>query len=72
MSALAWAMPLRHTGAEIDLLTAPCAYLMIENSIRGGIATISRRYASENNHLVKDHDKLKPSRFIIYLDANSL
>jgi len=45
---------------------------MIENSLRGGIAKISRRYASANNHLVKDHDKSKPSRFITYLDANSL
>jgi len=45
---------------------------MIKNSLRGGKATISRRYVSANNHLVKDHDKSKPSRFITYLNANSL
>jgi len=60
MPSLAWAMALRHTGAKI------------ENSLRGGIATISRRYASANNHFVKDQDKSKPSRFVTYLDANSL
>ena len=65
-------MALRHTGAKIDLLTDPDAYLMIENSLRGGIATISRRYASANNHLVKNHDKSKPSRFtqIVYTLRN--
>ena len=45
---------------------------MIENSLRRGTATISRRYAFANNYLVNDHDKSKPSRFITYLDANSL
>ena len=43
MPSLAWAMALRHTGAKINLLTDPDAYLIIENSLRGGIRR-SRAY----------------------------
>jgi len=45
---------------------------MIENSMRGGIATISKRYACANNHLLADFDPSKENKFITYLDANSL
>jgi len=45
---------------------------MIENSIRGGIATISKRYARANNPLIKGYDPSKPTTYIIYFDANNL
>ena len=46
---------------------------MIENSIRGGISTISNRYAKANNDLLPDdHDPNKPTDYITYLDANNL
>jgi len=44
---------------------------MIENSMRGGIATISQRYASANNPFVDGYDE-DETRHITYLDANSL
>ena len=72
LPSLAWAMALKHTGIKLDLLTDPDAYLMIENSMRGGVATISRRYASANNPLVEGFDDSEPNRYITYLDANSL
>jgi len=72
LPSLAWAMALKHTEVELDLLTDPEAYLMIEHSLRGGIATISQRYASANNPLVEGYDDSQPSRYITYLDANSL
>ena len=66
-------MALKHTQAELDLITDPAAYLMIENSIRGGISTISNRYAKANNDLLlDDHDPNKPTDYITYLDANNL
>jgi len=46
LPSLAWAMALKHTDAELDLITDPDAYLMLETNLRGGIATISKRYAS--------------------------
>jgi len=65
-------MALKHTGAKLDLKTDPEIYLMIENSIRGGIATITNRYSKANNPLVEDCDPSKPTTFITYLDANNL
>jgi len=47
-------------------------YLMIENNMRGGIATISHRHAQANNPQVEGYDPSKPTSFITYLDANNL
>jgi len=72
LPSLAWAMALKYTDAKLDLITDPDAYLMIENSMRGGIATISQRYASANNRHLEGYDDSEASRYITYLDANSL
>jgi len=72
LPSLAWAMALQHTGVELELITDPDAYLMIENNMRGGIATISQRYASANNPLVDGYEDEEARRYITYLDANSL
>jgi len=72
LPSLAWSMALKHMQVELDLITDKDAYLMIENSIRGGIATISKRYARANNPLVEGYDPSKPTTYIIYLDANNL
>jgi len=64
-------MALKHTDAELDLITDPDAYLMLETNLRDGIATISKRYASANNKHVEGYDS-EESRYITYLDANSL
>jgi len=70
--SLAWAMALKHTGAELDLITDPDAYLMLETNLKGGIATISKRHASANNKHVEGYNDSEVSRYITYLDANSL
>ena len=72
LPSLAWASALKYTDVKLDLLTNPDAYLMIENSMRGGIATISNRHASANNPHVEGYDETKPTTFITYLDANNL
>ena len=47
--------------------------LMIESGIRGGIATISHRYAkAKNEYMEAQFDPVKESKFISYLDANNL
>jgi len=70
--SLAWASALKFTGVELDLITDPDAYLMIENNMRGGIATIFHRHAEANNPLVEGYDPTKPTSYITYLDANNL
>jgi len=47
-------------------------YLMIKNSIRRGISTISIRYSKANNPLLEDFDSAKPTTYITCLDANNL
>ena len=70
--SLAWTTAMKHTRAKLDLITDPDMYLMIENSMRGGIATISHRHAMANNDILEGHDPSKPNSWITYLDANNL
>jgi len=72
LPSLAWTLALKFTGVELDLITDPDAYLMIENNMCGGIATISQRHAAANNPLVEGYDPTKPTSYITYLDANNL
>ena len=65
-------MSLKHTDAALDLITDPDVYLMLEANFRGGIATISKRYASANNKHVEGYNDSEESRYITYSDANSL
>ena len=72
LPSLAWVSALKYTHAELHLITDPEMYLMLENSMRGGIATISHRYALANNSHLEDYDPTKPNSYITYLDANNL
>ena len=65
-------MALKHTQVELNPITDKDAYLMIENFIRGGIATISKRYARANNPLVESYNPSKPTTYIIFLDGYNL
>ncbi len=69
---LAWDAMLKITKVEIDLISDPDMYLMIERGIRGGISTITKRYARANNKYLKDYNSTKQSVYIPYLDANNL
>lgn len=48
------------------------SYLRVEAGLRGGVSTITHRYAKANNKYMKSYDSSKPSVFIKYLDANNL
>ena len=49
-------------------------YVFMENAIRGGICTISNRYAKANNPYMSpdQYDASLPNSYIWYLDANNL
>ena len=70
--SLAWDACLKITGVNLELLSDSDMLLMIEKGIRGGISIISNRYGEANNKYMKDYDKTKPSKFLMYLDANNL
>ena len=45
---------------------------MVENSMRGGFATISHRHARPNNLLVEAYDLSKHPSWLTYTDCNNL
>ena len=70
---LSWDACLKITGVELELLSDPDMLLMWERCIRGGISMISNRYGEANNKYMKEgFNKNKPSKYIMYLDANNL
>jgi len=68
----AWNCALKMTNVKLELITDPDMFLFFENSSRGGISTISHRYAKANNKYLPNYDNNLPSEFLIYYDANNL
>ena len=69
---LAWDACLKMTNINLELLNDVNMLLMFEKGIRGGISIISNRYGEANNKYMKCFNKNKPSKYLIYLDANNL
>ena len=70
---LAWDAALKTTKVKLELLSDADMLLMFEKGIRGGVATISNRYAAANNKYMGDkYDPGLPFKYITYLDANNL
>lgn len=63
---------LKLTEIELDLLSDKDMHLMNEEGIHGGVSFISHRKAVANNKYMKDYDKSKPSKYIMYFDLNNL
>lgn len=64
---------LKMTDISLDLFSDRDMHLMVESGIRGGISFISHRKAVANNkYMGKLYDPSKPSKYIMYVDANNL
>ena len=64
---LSWDARMKHTGIKLKLLTC------FPNAQRGSISSIGhQRYFKATNKYLPDYDPIKPSSFIMYLDANNL
>jgi len=75
LPGFSWDACLKMTGVELELLTDPEQFLMMENAIRGGISMISTRFAQANNEYLVDKEEYKPElpeSCLMYWDANSL
>ena len=46
-------------------------YLFVEKGIRGCISYIAKRYSKDKNKYIKFYNDSKPSKYIMYLDANN-
>ena len=69
---LSWNACLKMTGIELELISDVDMYLMIEKGLRGGMSVITHRKAVSNNKYMSSYDPDKSSKYITYLDANSL
>ena len=69
---LSWDALLRTSKINLDLITDLDQQLFIEKGMRGGISTITHRYAKANNKYISSYDPEKESNYIMYLDANNL
>lgn len=68
---LTWDAGLKFTGVKLQLLQDPNMYIFMEDSIVGGVSTITRRHARANNKYLDDHDPSQTSSYLMYLDANN-
>ena len=63
---------LKMTRIELEIISDIEMYLFIEKGMKGGISCIAKRYSKANNKYIQSYDVNKPSKFILYLDVNSL
>lgn len=65
---------LRFSSVSFELLSDVNQYLLFSKMIRGGLSVVSKRFAQANNRLSipAEYDPQKASKYILYLDANSL
>ena len=63
---------LKYTKVKLDLISDPDMFLMVERGVRGGVSTVTKRYAKANNRYIKGYDNTQTSVYIPYLDANNL
>ena len=60
------------TKVKLELLTDIDMVLMVENSIRGRLTQVVRKYGDANNKYLPEYNKNQISSYLQYLDANNL
>ena len=60
------------TDVELDLLTDPHMYLVMEEGLLGGISMISNRFCKANSLYVPNYNHKQETSYAVYLDANKL
>ena len=64
-SALTFDAGLKFTGVNLELITSHDMYMFVEDSIRGGVSTISQRHAVANNPMVPEsYNPDKPNEWL--------
>ena len=73
-AAFAWDAMLKMTGVGLEILSEEKSkkFNLFERQIRGGVSSTFHRYGRGNNKFMKEFDEKKPSKFVVYFDANSL
>ena len=69
---LSWDAMLKMTKVKLELMTDINTYQFIEKGMRGGVSYIANRYGKANNKYMDGYDEKKPSKYLMYLDANNL
>ena len=85
LQGFSWVSMLKMTKVELELISNSDIYLLLMDTIRGGICVVNKKFVKANNiYTRKVHDessdkkvkkKLKTNdlnKFIMYLDANNL
>ena len=70
--ALTWDAGLKFCKVKLELLQDEGMYMFMEQSIGGGISTITHRHVKANNKFLPDYNPADPSSFLLYIDANNL
>ena len=71
--SLSWDAMLKCTGVELELISDPAMFNMIDKGIRGGLSMIVQRKARANNKYMGPlYDPAAPSSYLLDLDANNL
>jgi len=70
--SLSFQMALKMTQVELDLITDPDMFLIIESGIRGDLSYVSRRFAKANHPTLPNYRPEEPISYLCYLDANSM
>jgi len=58
-------LALKVTGVELELITDPSIYVMIEVGIRGGLSYVSQRHAKANFTAMPDYDPDLPTSHLL-------
>ena len=59
------------TNIEFELLCDPKQFLLVENSIRGGVYVVSHRHATVSNEFVPDYNPDEATSWIVFVDADN-